>query len=109
MPIYKKIKPKLYRVNDCDVVIATSKKRAEDWYANESGCDALEVEAVGVRYGTKHWWIMRNEEQIREVIRHCGPVKIGFFNGDLAVFISYKQSMEMFTYNGPEIFSSSEW
>ena len=101
-------KAKLFNVNDCDIIIAENKKEAIDWYCNEWGGDI--DEAVEVKsYSKKHWHILRDMKELKRIVAICGPSKIGFFSGELAVFIFYRVSMDFYDGEIPYLFSSSEW
>ena len=69
-----------------------------------------ETEAPEVgSYQENHWWIYRGQKELEEIVNQVGPVKVGLFSGQLAVWLTFAQSMELYDYHGPIIFSSTEW
>lgn len=101
-------KLKLFEVNDCDVVIAENKEEAISWYCNEGEGDCDEAPEVK-SYSKKHWHILRDMKELKRIVEICGSSKIGFFAGELAVFICYRISIDFYDGEIPYLFSSTEW
>lgn len=98
---------KLFQMNDCNVVIAKDKKEAEDWYNNEFGCDD---EAIPIRaYHKKHWWPVSNMRELEEIIDTTGKSMVGKWAGEVAVLLSFKNTMTFYMGDIPGIFSSTEF
>ena len=103
---------KLFQMNEYDVVVARNQDEAIQWYQQEyDNLDEDEIEEVQEvkSYQKKHWWIITDWNHLWGIIEKYGEMKISLFNGELAVFISYKNSLELYKYSVPEIFSSTEW
>jgi len=103
-------KPRLFQLNGQEVVIAMSKEEAQRWYNEEYGAFIDEWEAEPVRsYQKKHWWIFVSDTELRKILEKFGTVKVGIYMDEPAAWLSYAQSLELYEYDGPTIFSSTEW
>lgn len=107
-PLTKWEELKLFEMNEVDVVIARSKKEAEDWYRGEYDGENDEGAEEVKSYKKRHWWIIRDMNHLRDIINKFGKMEVGNFAGDIAVFISYENSMKLYDSSVPEIFSSTE-
>ena len=90
-------KPKIYRMNDQDTVIAYSKKEAVDHYFHEEYPDD-DIETVHKDCRLERnlkdgfWWVS-SEEEVMEKINNLGAydeIKVGNWAGQISFWVTFK-------------------
>ena len=111
-------KPKIYRMNDVDTVIAYSKKEAIDYYLLEGGTcesrDFIAEECEEEKRLSKGMWLVCNKEDIWERALNLGEhetFKVGKWNCDPAMYVSFRWIIDNFLnhIDIPSVICSTEY
>ncbi len=94
-------KPKIYSMNDCDTVIAYSKKEAVDWYCNEYHSKfelkSINYEATRETDLSKGYWFNLTPNKFLDKImslKHGEELKVSMWAGDPAYWVTFKYAIE---------------
>lgn len=95
-------KPKIYRMNDFDTVIAYSKKEAVNWYFKEwNSTDSKEEIAIECEQERKlsktFWWNCRNPEELWDramKLNQGEEIKVSTWASDPAYLVSFQYVIE---------------
>lgn len=96
-------KPKIYSMNDCDTVIAYSKKEAVEWYCNKyvymskTDCEYVRNECTREADLSKGYWFNLSPKQVLDKImslEHCEELKVSMWAGDPAYWVTFKYAIE---------------
>lgn len=112
------VKPKIYRMNHCDTVIAHSKKQAVDYYFHEEYPDD-DIETVRkdcrLEKNLKNgfWWVS-SEEEVMEKINNLGAydeIKVGNWAGQISFWVTFQHVIDnlLGKIDIPCIICSTEW
>lgn len=97
-----KNEPKIYRMNDCDTLIAYSKKEAVDWYFKEwNSTDTKEEIAIECERETDlsktFWWNCRSPKELWDRVNKLTEeeeIKVSTWAGDPAYLVSFQYVIE---------------
>lgn len=94
-------KPKIYSMNDCDTVIAYSKKEAVEWYLNNcfSGVEIEDIKNECSRETdlSKGYWFNLTPNKFLDKIlslKHGEELKVSNWAGDPAYWVTFKYAIE---------------
>lgn len=112
-------KLRIYKMNDCDIVIAHSRKEAIEWYEDYTTDISGEVEEnIELVRNLKKgfWWNCYKEELFMEKMRSLkegDELKVGVWASNLAYWVTYeevlKDSTKIKDMEIPGIISTTEW
>lgn len=111
-----KLIPKLYEDGaGIDTIIAHNIREARKFYREECDGDpdaAEDLERIDSKdFDRKEvWWMFSSIAELREYHQKFGQLTVGIWGGELAVLLTYKQALEVYSPdNIPGVFSSTEW
>lgn len=97
----KSKRPKIYSMNDCDTVIAYSKKEAVCWYSYKYHAgdkyEDIRNECIRETDLSKGYWFNLPPKQVLDKImslKHGEELKVSMWAGDPAYWVTFKYAIE---------------
>lgn len=94
-------KPKIYRMNDCDTVIAYSKKEAVGWYCNEYHSKfelkSINCECTRETDLSKGFWFNLSDKRFLDKImslKNGEELRVSRWADDPAYWVTFKHALE---------------
>ncbi len=88
---------KFYQMDECDTVIAYSKREAIVWYSNEVGIDInqLEVDRI-TNLKSGMWWSISGKDLIEKILKmpHNRYLRVGSWAGDVAYWVTFEKILD---------------